>query len=173
MLCAAACCLLAARFQLHTDVLFGLIKDIARFRPDIKILISSATLDAEKFSNYFDDAPVFEVPGRRYPVNICQMRSRSRTRARGCLQRSGRLTVAFLLFLFRSDYTKAPEADYLDACIVTILQIHTTQPEGDILVRSGASDEWPLRADQRAAAHLLSLFAAAVCAGIPHWPGGD
>ncbi len=57
---------------LHTDVLFGLIKDIARYRPDIKILISSATLDAEKFSNYFDDAPVFEVPGRRYPVNICQ-----------------------------------------------------------------------------------------------------
>lgn len=55
---------------LHTDVLFGLIKDIARFRPDIKILISSATLDADKFSRYFDDAPVFEVPGRRYPVNI-------------------------------------------------------------------------------------------------------
>ena len=35
---------------LHTDVLFGLVKDIARFRPDIKLLISSATLDAEKFS---------------------------------------------------------------------------------------------------------------------------
>ena len=35
---------------LHTDILFGLIKDIARFRPDIKVLISSATLDAQKFS---------------------------------------------------------------------------------------------------------------------------
>lgn len=35
---------------LHTDVLFGLVKDIARFRPDLKLLISSATLDAEKFS---------------------------------------------------------------------------------------------------------------------------
>src|SRR5687767_4872587 len=33
---------------LHTDVLFGLIKDISRFRPDLKVLISSATLDAEK-----------------------------------------------------------------------------------------------------------------------------
>ena len=86
---------------LHTDILFGLIKDIARYRPDIKILISSATLDADKFSRYWDDAPVFEVPGRRYPVDIY--------------------------------YTKAPEADYLDACIVTILQIHTTQPPGDIL----------------------------------------
>lgn len=50
---------------LHTDVLFGLIKDIARFRPDIKILISSATLDAQKFSDYFDDAPIFRIPGRR------------------------------------------------------------------------------------------------------------
>ena len=36
---------------LHTDVLFGLVKDISRFRPDIKLLISSATLDAEKFSS--------------------------------------------------------------------------------------------------------------------------
>ena len=36
---------------LHTDILFGLVKDIARFRPDLKLLISSATLDAEKFSD--------------------------------------------------------------------------------------------------------------------------
>ena len=36
---------------LHTDVLFGLVKDIARFRPALKLLISSATLDAEKFSS--------------------------------------------------------------------------------------------------------------------------
>ena len=35
---------------LHTDVLFGLVKDIARFRPDLKLLISSATMDTEKFS---------------------------------------------------------------------------------------------------------------------------
>lgn len=44
---------------LHTDILFGLVKDIARFRPDLKLLISSATLDAEKFSDYFDGAPIF------------------------------------------------------------------------------------------------------------------
>jgi HrpA-like RNA helicase len=36
---------------LHTDVLFGLVKDIARFRPDLKLLISSATLDVHKFSS--------------------------------------------------------------------------------------------------------------------------
>jgi pre-mRNA-splicing factor ATP-dependent RNA helicase DHX16 len=46
------------------------VKDIARFRDDIKLLISSATLDAEKFSEYFDYAPIFRIPGRRYPVDI-------------------------------------------------------------------------------------------------------
>ncbi|OON20287.1 helicase protein, partial [Opisthorchis viverrini] len=55
---------------LHTDILFGLVKDVARFRPDLKLLISSATLDAEKFAKFFDDAPVFRIPGRRYPVDI-------------------------------------------------------------------------------------------------------
>ena len=55
---------------LHTDILFGLVKDISRFRPELKLLISSATLDAEKFSQFFDDAPIFRIPGRRYPVEI-------------------------------------------------------------------------------------------------------
>ncbi|KAI0632164.1 P-loop containing nucleoside triphosphate hydrolase protein [Trametes polyzona] len=55
---------------LSTDILFALVKDIARFRPELRLLISSATMDAEKFSEYFDEAPVFYVPGRRYPVDI-------------------------------------------------------------------------------------------------------
>ncbi|KAN0123488.1 P-loop containing nucleoside triphosphate hydrolase protein [Russula decolorans] len=55
---------------LSTDILFALVKDIARFRPELKLLISSATMDAEKFSEYFDSAPIFYVPGRRYPVDI-------------------------------------------------------------------------------------------------------
>jgi len=106
---------------LHTDILFGLVKDVMRFRPDLKLIISSATLDAQKFSQFFDDAPIFRIPGkcclnciyfvifniafligRRYPVDIY--------------------------------YTKVPEADYIDACVVSILQIHVTEPLGDILV---------------------------------------
>eukprot|EP00479_Gromia_sphaerica_P004365 TRINITY_DN1512_c0_g1_i1.p1 TRINITY_DN1512_c0_g1~~TRINITY_DN1512_c0_g1_i1.p1 ORF type:complete len:134 (-),score=24.77 TRINITY_DN1512_c0_g1_i1:296-697(-) len=55
---------------LHTDVLFGLVKDVARFRDDLKLVISSATMDAKKFSEFFDDAPIYVVPGRRYPVEI-------------------------------------------------------------------------------------------------------
>ena len=55
---------------LGTDVLLGLVKDIARFRPDFKLIISSATMDAQKFSDYFDYAPIFNVPGRKYQVDI-------------------------------------------------------------------------------------------------------
>lgn len=63
---------------LHTDILFGLIKDIARFRPDLKVLVASATLDTEHFSCFFDDAPVFRIPGRRFPVDIFYTKVRKR-----------------------------------------------------------------------------------------------
>ncbi|KAI5305281.1 hypothetical protein KEM56_004818 [Ascosphaera pollenicola] len=53
-----------------TDIACGLLKDIAKARPDIKLLISSATMDAQKFQKYFDDAPIFNIPGRRYPVDV-------------------------------------------------------------------------------------------------------
>ncbi|KAH9841263.1 pre-mRNA-splicing factor ATP-dependent RNA helicase-like protein cdc28 [Teratosphaeria destructans] len=55
---------------LHTDILFGLVKDIARGRPDLKLLISSATLDAQKFSGFFDDAPILNIPGRTFDVEM-------------------------------------------------------------------------------------------------------
>ncbi|TFB07089.1 Pre-mRNA-splicing factor ATP-dependent RNA helicase-like protein [Trichoderma ghanense] len=54
----------------HTDILLALVKDLARERKDLKLLISSATMNAEKFAQYFDDAPIFNIPGRRYPVDI-------------------------------------------------------------------------------------------------------
>jgi len=87
---------------LHTDILFGLVKDLARYRKDLKLIISSATLDLEKFAQYFDNAPRFSIPGRRYPVDIY--------------------------------YTKQPEADYLEATVLTVLQIHIMQGDGDVLV---------------------------------------
>ncbi|ORM39597.1 Pre-mRNA-splicing factor ATP-dependent RNA helicase DEAH1 [Babesia sp. Xinjiang] len=86
----------------HTDVIFGLVKDLCRYRNDFRLIVASATLEAEKFALYFDHAPIFRIPGRRYPVQIY--------------------------------YTKAPEANFLDASVITVLQIHVTQPLGDILV---------------------------------------
>ncbi|KAG6837310.1 hypothetical protein H0H93_011405 [Arthromyces matolae] len=85
-----------------TDVLFGLLKKAVKRRPDLKLIVTSATLDAEKFSKYFFGCPIFTIPGRTYPVEIL--------------------------------YTKEPETDYLDASLITVMQIHLSEPPGDILL---------------------------------------
>lgn len=55
---------------LATDVLFGLLKEVLRNRPDLKLVVMSATLEAEKFQGYFNGAPLMKVPGRLHPVEI-------------------------------------------------------------------------------------------------------
>lgn len=87
---------------IHTDVLFGLMKQAVQKRKDLKLIVTSATLDSVKFSEYFYCAPIFTIPGRMFPVEIL--------------------------------YTKEPETDYLDASLITVMQIHLTEPPGDILV---------------------------------------
>ncbi|KAK6120410.1 hypothetical protein DH2020_045890 [Rehmannia glutinosa] len=87
---------------IHTDVLFGLLKELIKRRPDLHLIVTSATLDAEKFSGYFFNCNIFTIPGRTFPVEIL--------------------------------YTKQPESDYLDASLITVSQIHLTEPEGDILL---------------------------------------
>lgn len=54
--------------SLNTDVLFGILKKVAARRRDIKIIITSATMNSEKFANFFGGAPVFHIPGRTFPV---------------------------------------------------------------------------------------------------------
>ncbi|KAI5306488.1 isopentenyl-diphosphate delta-isomerase idi1 [Ascosphaera pollenicola] len=87
---------------MSTDVLMGLLKDVVQRRPDLKLIVMSATLDAQKFQKYFNDAPLLAVPGRTHPVEIF--------------------------------YTPEPEQDYVEAAIRTVLQIHASEAEGDILV---------------------------------------
>jgi len=55
---------------LATDILMGLLKEVCKQRRDLKIVVMSATLDAGKFQNYFDNAPLMSVPGRTFPVEI-------------------------------------------------------------------------------------------------------
>jgi len=87
---------------LATDILMGLLKEVVLRRPDLKLIIMSATLDAQKFQRYFNDAPLLAVPGRTHPVEIF--------------------------------YTPEPERDYVEAALRTVLQIHATEAEGDILL---------------------------------------
>uniref|UniRef100_A0A5K3FG93 RNA helicase n=1 Tax=Mesocestoides corti TaxID=53468 RepID=A0A5K3FG93_MESCO len=86
----------------NTDVLFGLLKKAIQKRDDFKLIVTSATLDSVKFSQYFFEAPIFTIPGRAFPVEIL--------------------------------YSLEPESDYLDAALNTVMQIHLTEPPGDILV---------------------------------------
>ncbi|KAL6452830.1 cdc28 Pre-mRNA-splicing factor ATP-dependent RNA helicase-like protein cdc28 [Candida maltosa Xu316] len=95
---------------LSTEILLSLLKDIMATRKDLKIIVASATINAEKFSQFFNNAPILNIPGRRFPVKI--------------------------------HYTKQPEANYIQAAITTIFQIHMTQPlPGDILVFLTGQDE--------------------------------
>jgi ATP-dependent RNA helicase DHX8/PRP22 len=66
------------------------------------LIVTSATLDAEKFSEYFFSCPILTIPGRTFPVEIL--------------------------------FAKEPESDYLDAALITVMQIHLSEPPGDILV---------------------------------------
>ncbi|XP_022172233.1 pre-mRNA-splicing factor ATP-dependent RNA helicase DHX15 isoform X2 [Myzus persicae] len=55
---------------LATDILMGVLKEVIKQRKDLKLVIMSATLDAGKFQQYFDNAPLMNVPGRTFPVEI-------------------------------------------------------------------------------------------------------
>ncbi|KAG9316237.1 P-loop containing nucleoside triphosphate hydrolase protein [Chiua virens] len=92
---------------LATDILMGLLKSLAKRRPDLKIIVMSATLDALKFQKYFGikdgtTAPLFKVPGRTHPVEVF--------------------------------YTQEPEPDYVEAAIRTVLMIHRAEDPGDVLL---------------------------------------
>jgi len=56
--------------SLNIDFLLGYLKQLLPKRPDIKVIVTSATIDAERFSRHFDGAPVIEVSGRLYPVEV-------------------------------------------------------------------------------------------------------
>jgi ATP-dependent helicase HrpA len=56
--------------SLNIDFLLGYLKQILPKRPDLKVIITSATIDLQRFSQHFDDAPIIEVSGRTYPVEV-------------------------------------------------------------------------------------------------------
>ena len=56
--------------SLNIDFLMGYLKQLLPKRPDLKVIITSATIDVERFSQHFDDAPVIQVSGRTHPVEV-------------------------------------------------------------------------------------------------------
>ncbi|MBT1065164.1 ATP-dependent RNA helicase HrpA [Bowmanella sp. Y26] len=56
--------------SLNIDFILGYLKQLLPKRPDLKLIITSATIDPERFSRHFNDAPVIQVSGRTYPVEV-------------------------------------------------------------------------------------------------------
>eukprot|EP00055_Hartaetosiga_balthica_P015533 m.92383 g.92383 ORF g.92383 m.92383 type:complete len:1274 (+) comp8890_c0_seq2:198-4019(+) len=63
--------------SLNTDVLFGLLRDVLSRRSDLKLIVTSATLDSSKFAHFFGSCPIFKVPGRTFPVETFHTKSPS------------------------------------------------------------------------------------------------
>jgi len=59
--------------SLNIDFLLGLLKRLLPRRPDLRVVVSSATLDAERFASFFGGAPVVSIPGRLYPIEAVWM----------------------------------------------------------------------------------------------------
>jgi pre-mRNA-splicing factor ATP-dependent RNA helicase DHX38/PRP16 len=56
--------------SLNTDIMFGVLRRLLGRRHDLRLIVTSATMDATKFSHYFMGAPIFTVPGRTFPVQV-------------------------------------------------------------------------------------------------------
>ncbi|RHZ05796.1 hypothetical protein DYB31_007745 [Aphanomyces astaci] len=96
--------------SIHTDILFGLLQSILAKRSDLKLLVTSATLDAAKFSAFFHNCPVVQIPGRSFPVDIYHSKQHQ------IMGKSG------------------PLSTYIQSAVDTTLQIHMHEPDGHILV---------------------------------------
>ena len=197
---------------IHTDVLFGLLKGLLARRKDLKLICTSATLDAEKYSSYFFECPIFTIPVRccapphptptlppTHPLTPSHPHpSSSSLAARTVLAPDASLICTSLSPLFSLTsiphvasqgrtfpveilYTKAPETDYLDAALITVMQIHLSEPPGDVLmfltgqVRSPPSlsahvhTSHPPQADSLP----LSLSPSHTTSRLATFPGGD
>ncbi|KAK9383544.1 Pre-mRNA-splicing factor ATP-dependent RNA helicase [Kockiozyma suomiensis] len=60
---------------LNTDVLMGLFKKILARRRDLKLIVTSATMNADRFSRFYGNAPQFTIPGRTFPVDVLYSKS--------------------------------------------------------------------------------------------------
>lgn len=97
--------------SLNTDILFGLLKAACRLRPDLRLIVTSATLNTDKFGPYFMNCPVIHVPGRVFPVDIYHSKTKQVMTASG-----------------------PSNSSYVQAAVEVVLKIHKKDEDGHILV---------------------------------------
>ncbi|XP_033747970.1 ATP-dependent RNA helicase DEAH12, chloroplastic-like [Pecten maximus] len=93
--------------SIYTDLLLGMIKSCLDVRTDLRVVVTSATIDPEVFVQYFGKCPVLSVSGRMFPVEV----------------------------IWREpDSDQESFSNYIDECVKKAMDVHYNQPEGDILV---------------------------------------
>ncbi len=92
--------------SLNIDFLLGYLKNLITRRKDLKLVITSATIDTELFSTHFGGAPIYEIEGRNFPVEI----------------------------IYRQDEDEDKDRSFVDTCIDTVSMIARNYPPGDMLV---------------------------------------
>ncbi len=95
--------------SLNIDFLLGILKRLIQKRPDLKLIITSATIDTEKFSKAFFDAPVVDVSGRMYPVDVEYMPP-------------------------ENVFENSDDFSYVDGAVHAVDRVMKRSPFGDILV---------------------------------------
>jgi ATP-dependent RNA helicase DDX35 len=144
-----------------TDVLMGLMKKLLRRRPELRLIVASATLDAERFADFFEDerwvnpqateqeeddkgsgssnVRILTVEGRQFPVDIF--------------------------------YAAQPVADYVRAAVDTVVHIASSQPAGDVLLFLTGREEIDravtMLHDEIDGHHGLNLSVLPLYAGLP------
>ncbi len=114
--------------SLNIDFLLGYLKQLLPKRPDLKVIVTSATIDPESFSRHFGEAPIIEVSGRTYPIEI---RYRPLAGERETQKDSD---------LDSENEDAAQPSDYVEGIIEALKELQR-EPDGDILVfLSGESE---------------------------------
>jgi ATP-dependent helicase HrpA len=102
--------------SLNIDFVLGILKNLIRRRRNLKLIITSATIDTEKFSKAFDDAPIIEVSGRMYPVDVRYMVTEGKSDG-------------------KSSSKDEEEQSHVDMAVKAVDKLHQESPYGgDILV---------------------------------------
>ena len=101
--------------SLSTDILLGVLKKISKRRPDLRIIISSATLQAEEFLHFFSGERSQSGDAAEHPVGRI-------------ISLEGRMYPVDTMYL------EEPAEDYVERAVKTVFDIHTSEPDGDILI---------------------------------------
>ena len=124
--------------SLNIDFLLGYLKALLPHRPDMRVIVTSATIDTERFSNHFDGAPIIEVSGRTYPVEV---RYRPPTRVEG------------------------RDIDWSEEVLAAVRELHREGPGDTLVFLPGERDIQEVRAHLRR--HLKDVDVLPLFARLP------